>query len=198
MSEALPTGVPADRLEIAYPDGPPPWDAAPDCAAVCVGGRYTRQAARAYAGTGIELVTWVDGPSGVGKPTVRQIEAVAAAKDGTDAIQVAAPWELLRAGDDAALRDDLLGVVAAVREVRGAAGVRVVLDADVVGDAARLAAVCDAVRQSGADAVVWSGPVADAAAVRSAAESLRLVVRCAAGDAAGWMAGGADRVGANS
>lgn len=163
--------VPADRLELRYPAGPPPMDATPDCAAVVVGGRYTRDVARAYAGTGVQVVTRVDGPEGLGKPTVRQIAAVAAAKDNADAVELAAPAPLLAVGAEVALRDDLAAVVAAAREVRSAVVVRVVIDsASVPGDLPVLSA---AVRASGADALVWAGPVSDAA---------------------GWLAVGADRV----
>lgn len=185
--------VNADRLELIYPAGPPPMDAAPDAAAVVVGGRYTRDVARAYAGTGVEVVTRIDEPGGLGKPTVRQIAAVAAAKDGTDAVELAAPAPLLVAGDHVALRDDLTAVAAAAREVRGAVGVRVALDFALIAGA--LPAVCAAVQAAGGDAVVWAGPVADAATVRAAAGGLKLVVNCPEADAAGWLAAGADRVG---
>ncbi|MEM7627225.1 MAG: hypothetical protein AAF333_16640 [Planctomycetota bacterium] len=149
--------IPPGRLELVYSDGPPPWDAAPDCAAVCVGGRYTRQAVRAYADTGIQIVALVDWPAGIGKPTVRQIEAVAAAKDGAHAVEVPAPPEYLRTGDLAALRDDLEGIVSAVREVSRAVNVRVRLNMPVLfNDREELGRTCRVVCEAGGDAVVLS------------------------------------------
>lgn len=190
--------IPADRLELVYPDGPPPWDVAPDCAAVCVGGRYTKQAARVYADTGIQIVTLVDWPSGIAKPTVRQIEAVAAAKDGTHAIEIPAPPEFLRTGDIAALTDDLSGVAAAVREVSRAVQLRVWLDnAQLVADRECFGRVCTAVREWGGDAVVISARTLGAdrlQEIKHDAHPLHILVRCELDPPEPWIVAAADRV----
>ena len=190
--------IPPDRLELVYPDGPPPWDAAPDCAAVCLGGRYTRQAVAAYAGTGIEIVTLVDWPAGLGKPTVRQIEAVAAAKDGTHAIEISAPAELLRQGDAAALAEDLQGIAIAVCEVSRAVQIRVGLNnPGLLDDCTRFAQVCLAVRESGGDAVVLSPRSMEAGVlpeITQYAEPPPVYIRCSTDQAERWLAAGAARV----
>ncbi len=171
---------------------------------VCVGGRDTAAAVAAFRGTATRVCTLVDHPLGIGKPTVRQIEAVAAVKDGCDAVEVPAHRPMLIRGDLDALRDDLLGITIAVREVSSAVEVRVVLQTvDLMRDPRRIEAVCNAVREAGVDGITigatHGGPadVAGVQAARGAGETL-LVKAWAEADAAlaaGLLAAGADRVG---
>jgi len=145
----------ADRLEILCDQGPFPEPGRLPCAAVCVGGRYTRAAVRAYSETDIKISTLIDWPSGLGKPTVRQIEAVASGKDGTHAVELMAHPGYLIHQEFAALRDDLMSVIIAVREVSREIAVQVVLDRKSLGDNAQaIEQACLAVRESGGDGVV--------------------------------------------
>ncbi|MEO1237078.1 MAG: hypothetical protein AAFX76_09850, partial [Planctomycetota bacterium] len=136
-----------------------------------------------YAGVGIEVVTLVDWPMGLGKPAVRQIEAVAAAKDGTHILDLPAPPapEGGRGDDVAWLRDDLYAVVQTVREVTRSVRLRVVLiDPALTADRDRFSRVCGVVREAGADAVVISGDGLDAESLEGLkrdARPLAVVVR---------------------
>lgn len=148
----------ADRLDVLCDQGPFPAAGETACAGVCVGGRYTRSAVRSYTQTDVRVSTLIDWPSGLGKPTVRQIEAVAAGKDGTHAVELMAHPGHLSRREFEALRDDLLGVTIAVREVSRAIVVNVVLDRGALGDDAQaIEYACLAVRESGGDGVVAAG-----------------------------------------
>ena len=167
------------KLERHVASGPFPLPAG--CGTVCVGGRYTAAAVTAYRGTPTRVCTLVDWPAGQAKPTVRQIEAVAAAKDGSNAVEVVAHQPMLSTGDADALRDDLLGIVIAVREVSAAVEVRVAMASIAERDGTRQwAAVCNAVREAGCDGIVcgtgYGGAVAvqDVARLRDAAGPLWL------------------------
>ena len=150
----------ADRLELLCDQGAFPAPGQLDCAALCVGGRYTAAAVSAYAGSSTRISTLIDWPTGLGKPTVRQIEAVAAAKDGTHAIELMAHMPHVTSGNAAALRDDLMGVIIAVREVSRAIEVNVVIEAEWIGDDAKLVeSACLAVRESGGDGIVTGSDV---------------------------------------
>lgn len=145
----------ADRLEVLCDQGPFPAAGQIDCAAISVGGRYSREAVRAYVETGVTVQTLIDWPSGLGKPTVRQIEAVAAAKDGTRSIDLMGYPGHVIGPEYGALRDDLMAVVIAVREVSRDVVVNVVVDtAWLSQDAQHVEAVCLAVRESGGDGIV--------------------------------------------
>ncbi|MEM6855712.1 MAG: hypothetical protein AAF593_14990 [Planctomycetota bacterium] len=193
----------AEYLEILCDQGPFPSPG--DSAAVTVGGRYTRDAVRAYAESGAVVQTLVDWPSGLGKPTVRQIEAVAAAKDGTATVQVMAHPAHVVGRHDAALREDIMGLVIAVREVSREIGVDVVIEASwLSGDVAYAESVGLAVRESGGDGVVVSPEgVSDElsrqliSTLSSTSGPTRVkVVSASASDEAldGWLDCGADRV----
>lgn len=145
----------AQHLDIHCDLGPFPTPVEHECAAVCVGGRYTRAAVQAYADRNAKVHTPIDWPGGLGKPTVRQIGAVAAAKDGTHAVEVMACPEHVQDGNFAALRDDVMGVVIAVREVSREIEVHVALDTAWLGpEAESIEYLCLAVRESGGDGVV--------------------------------------------
>lgn len=203
----------AGRLEILCDTGRFPEPGSVDCAAVCVGGRYTREAVRAYADTDVRISTLIDWPAGLGKPTVRQIEAVAASKDGTHAIELMAhPGHLVHRQFEA-LRDDLMGVIIAVREVSREIVVDVVLDRRALGDDAEaIEHACLAVRESGGDGVVGANRISEHPQDESGYEKFitmlchhagplasKAIVTTADPEAARrMMAAGADRVGVAS
>ena len=169
----------AARLEV-YALGE--WGPEPGrCGLICVGGRDTAATVKMYGGSPTRVCTLVDWPLGLGKPTVRQIEAVAAIKDGSNAVEVPAAGVHLHYRDFDGLRDDLLAIVAAVREVSAAAEVRLVLPTvERAPDPARTLELCGAIREAGADAVVlgtgrWApAHEAGVAALRGAAGPLRV------------------------
>jgi len=147
----------SDQLEVLCDQGPFPAPGQLACAVLCVGGRYTRSAVQAYAKFETHIHTLVDWPSGLGKPTVRQIEAVAAAKDGAHGIELMAHMPHVVNGQAEALREDLQGVVIAARQVRRDIVVNVAIEAEwVVDDESLIEQACLAIRESGADAIVTS------------------------------------------
>lgn len=195
--------LPPEKTERVYLTAPPPSHESVDCAVVCVGGHATKDTARRFADTGVAVCTLVDWPLGIGKPTVRQIEAVSACKDDTDAIEIPATPRLLVSGEVDALRDELLGVVIAAREVNPRVMIQVALDAQWIGLGSKpLRCVCDAIREAGVDGIVTStGRPSDTetvAAYRAAISGLRIKAYATAGDeshALALMAAGADAVG---
>lgn len=201
-----------ERLDILCDMGPFPQPGQLSCAALCVGGRYTRAAVEAHGDTASspKVHTLVDWPAGLGKPTVRQIEAVAAAKDGTHAIELAANMPQVTHGRFEALRDDLMGVIIAVREVRRDIEVHVIVEAAWIGDDQNLVkGVCLAIQESGGDGVVTSTgfpptPHAGREYTRAVeqvmkfAGPLRVKAICPEDDPDGpgaWLKRGVDRVG---
>lgn len=199
-----------DRLDILCDRGPFPQPGQLSCAALCVGGRYTRTAVQAYAETSTKIHTLIDWPAGLAKPTVRQIEAVAAAKDGTHAIELVVPMPQVINGNFETLRDDLMGVVIVVREVSRAIEVHVVIEAEDIGDDQNLIkGCCLAIRESGADSIVTAAGYAGlplsardytrgVEQVTKFAGPLRVKAICPPDDPDGpdaWLKRGADRVG---
>lgn len=146
-----------ERLDIICDQGPFLQPGQLQCAALCVGGRYTRSAVYCYRDSDPRIHTLIDWPAGLGKPTVRQIEAVAAAKDGTHAIELAVNMPQVVSGNFEALRDDLMGVIIAVREVKRDIKVHAIIEATRIGDDQGLVkAFCLAVQESGGDGIVTS------------------------------------------
>ena len=84
-------------------------------AAVCVRSNWAARAARALAGTGVEVVATVDFPEGNGSTEARAREARAAAAAGAGEIDVVLGRAALQARDHGAVLRDLAAVVAAAR-----------------------------------------------------------------------------------
>ena len=84
-------------------------------AAVCVRSNWAARAARALAGTGVEVVATVDFPEGNGSTEARAREARAAAAAGAGEIDVVLGRAALQARDHGAVLRDLVAVVAAAR-----------------------------------------------------------------------------------
>lgn len=196
-----------EHLELTLDLGPfDGWDDLA-CAAVCVGGRDTRAAVAAYAGKPTRVHTLVDVSAGLAKPTVRQIAAVAAAKDGAHGIELMASAWCVMNREFVALRDDLMSVVIAAREVSREVGVVVAVRSQwLSGEAGVVEPFCAAVRESGCDGVVVGGgsPSSTDAYERNVgligehAQGLRVTATCPAderGEWRRWLERGCDRVG---
>lgn len=86
-------------------------------AGAMVPARYVPAAARALAGTGVDVCTAVDFPIGLMTDTGRIAEAVAAVSAGAAQLDLGAPVGLVRAGRDAEFVASVARVVDAVRPV---------------------------------------------------------------------------------
>lgn len=194
--------IPPDRLELLCYRDPPPPPGRVECAAIKVHGRHVSAATKMYAGTGVEVVALVDTDCGMGKSTVRQIASVAAAKDGANAIEVAMPCDLLRAGAFQSIGEDLIGIVSAVREVSRSIAVYVCIETVVMMpeefELVRLA--CLTIRESGCDGIVPSlsrTSVPEIQRIREYSETLKVIAHGGGHDEELWqemLGAGADRV----
>jgi deoxyribose-phosphate aldolase len=138
-------------------------------ASVCVNGLHLSavvkqlQTQDTSAGHVVKSCGVVGFPLGAMKPAIKAIEATAMAKDGADEIDFVAHLPHLLNEDLDATRDDFLNVTTAVREVRSAIVVKVILETaaliagvdDAVGER-RIALACQAAAESGCDFVKTS------------------------------------------
>lgn len=138
-------------------------------ASVCVNGIYLPKIVKCLASQSVAEKNKVKScgvvgfPLGAMKPTIKAIEATAMAKDGADEIDFVAHLPHLLAEDLDAARDDFLSVTSAVREVRSAIVVKVILetaalmvDVDLAIAEKRIAIACQAAAESGCDFVKTS------------------------------------------
>lgn len=132
-------------------------------AAVCVNGRFVQRLAKALHGTDIGVCAVAGFPLGAMKPTVRNIEATSACKDGATEIDFVAYLPHLLHEDVDAARDEYRELVRAVRSVNPNVVVKIILETaalmEGVDDSVasqRIAAGCLAARESGCDFVKTS------------------------------------------
>lgn len=132
-------------------------------ASVCVNGIYTRAVARALGDGPVKTCCVVAFPLGMTKPTVKAIEATAAAKDGAQEIDFVAYLPNLLAEDLDAAKADFFQITSNARAVRGDIIVKVIIESaalmqDVEPDRAeaRIALACQAARETGCDFVKTS------------------------------------------
>lgn len=149
---------------------------------VYVGGAWVKQAAGELEGRGIRPGVVVGWPLGLGKSTVKAIEATAAIKDGAGEVEVVALGAWVMERDWGAVRAELMEIVRGARAVRRDVGVNVVIEMGLVlqrGGEGMLAEVCAAIVQSGCDGVVsGSGYVRGE---KMTAELVGILKRCAGG-----------------
>ncbi len=185
-------------------------------AAVCVNGRYAGRVARALEGTGVAPCVVAGFPLGAMKPTVRNIEATSACKDGAAEIDFVAHLPHLLHKDLDAARSDFTELVRGVRSVNPEVIVKVILetaalmqDVDDAEAAQRIEVGCLAARESGCDFVKTStGFHAAGGATVEAVKLLRqyagpMKVKAAGGvrnaaDAQRMIEAGADRLGCSA
>jgi deoxyribose-phosphate aldolase len=142
-------------------------------AAVCVYGRWVRQAADALRGSGVRVAAVANFPAGAPDPAGARREAEAELADGADEVDVVLPFAAYAAGD----RADALEVVRACREASTGAVLKVILETGALREPALIrAAAADALAE-GADFVKTStgkrSPGATPEAARLMLEAIR-------------------------
>ncbi len=185
-------------------------------ASVCVNPIFTAAVAEKLAAVEVKTCVVAGFPLGANKPTLKAIEATAAAKDGADEIDVVAHLPHLLAEDIDAARAELLEVVRAVREVRRDLVVKVIIESaalshDVSDDQAqaRIAVAAVAARESGCDFIKTStgfhpaGGATEQAVRWMKAHAGPLKVKASGGirttdDAQRMLNAGADRLGCSA
>jgi deoxyribose-phosphate aldolase len=172
-------------------------------AAVCVRSNWAARAARALAGTGVEVVATVDFPEGNGSTEARAREARAAAAAGAGEIDVVLGRAALQARDHGAVLRDLVAVVAAAR-----VPVKVILETSRLTREEKVAA-CALAQAAGAAWVKTStgyaggGATVEDVALLRASVGPSVGVKASGGirtaaDALRMVRAGADRIGTSS
>jgi len=172
-------------------------------AAVCVRSNWAARAARALAGTGVEVVATVDFPEGNGSTEARAREARAAASAGAGEVDVVLGRAALQARDHGAVLRDLAAVVAAAR-----VPVKVILETSRLTREEKVAA-CALAQAAGAAWVKTStgyaggGATVEDVALLRASVGPSVGVKASGGirtaaDALRMVRAGADRIGTSS
>ena len=186
-------------------------------ASVCVAGRYVSDVARALSGSRVMTCAVVGFPMGNQKTSVKAIEATAAVKDGANEIDFVAHLPYLMQPDGAAAKSEFLEVAKAARAANPAVIIKVIIESALLlgGTAsaeqgeARIAAACQAARESGCDFVKTSTGFHPAGGATVRAVSLMkkhsggLYVKASGGirsraDALAMLDAGADRLGCSA
>ncbi|SDO14306.1 deoxyribose-phosphate aldolase [Methylobacterium phyllostachyos] len=154
-------------------------------AAICVWPRFITQGARALAGMGILVATVINFPEG-GEDCARATDDTAEAlRDGADEIDLVLPYRALLRGEAALARD----MVEAVRDVCGAATLKVILETGELGDPERIRAASRLALEAGADFLKTSTGKSPVSATPEAAEAMLTEIK-ASGRPAGLKVSG--------
>ncbi len=159
-------------------------------AAVCVNGVHVPRCVARLRGSGVAVASTVGFPLGATAPAVKALEARRALADGSAELDVVIQIGALKAGDEALVLDDLVGVCAAARE-HGAL-VKAILETALLGQDEKIRA-CELAREAGAGFVKTSTGFAGGATVADVA----LLRRCV-GEALGVKAAGGIRTAADA
>lgn len=170
-------------------------------AAACVQPVFAARATRRLAGSGVGLCVVVSFPHGASSSAVKAVEARRAVEDGADEVDMVLALGALRAGEHAAVRDDIAAVVAAAARAR----VKVILETALLTDAEKEIGARLAV-QAGAHFVKTCTGFGGGGATEADVALLRRVVGPAFGvkasggirtraQAVALLAAGADRLG---
>jgi len=131
-------------------------------ASVCIAPAWVGPIALMLKGSGTPVCTVVGFPHGTSKSTVKAIEATAAIKDGAAEVDVVGHLPFLMDADVDASRAELMELVRAARAARRDVVIKVIVESALLmkdgadrGEA-RLAAACQAVRESGCDFIKTS------------------------------------------
>lgn len=173
-------------------------------AGVCVMPYYVPRAAARLAGRGVRVVTVVGFPLGAHRTSVKAAEARDAVAAGADELDMVLQVGALKAGDDAAVEEDIAAVVAA------AAGrpVKVILETALLTDE-EIVRGCRIAERAGARYVKTStgfgpgGATAEHVALMRRTVGSRMGVKAAGGirtaaDAWRMLRAGADRIGTSN
>jgi deoxyribose-phosphate aldolase len=173
-------------------------------ATVCVQPIWVARAARTVEGSRVGVTAVVAFPHGASHTSVKVAEATRARADGATELDVVANLASIRAGDDAALRDEVAAVVEAAR----GAAVKVILETtfwspERIANAARAAVAGGAAFVKTSTGFNAGGATEDAVRVLRAAVGPHVGVKASGGirtraQALGLVAAGASRLGASS
>lgn len=173
---------------------------------VCVQPVFVAQAARALAGTGVGVSAVVAFPHGASVTEIKVAEARRARADGATELDLVANLGWIRAGQLAAVKDEVAAVVAAA----AGAPVKVILEtALLAGDDGRKVEAARAAVAGGAAFVKTSTGFGPGGATASDVSLLRLALGPSVGikasggvrtraEALALVAAGADRIGASA
>jgi deoxyribose-phosphate aldolase len=131
-------------------------------ASVCVASAWVGKVADMLKGTGVACCSVAAFPHGTANPTVKAIEAVAAAKNGATEVDVVAFMPFLINHDVDSTKLELSEIVRACRAVRSDITIKVIVESAVLikatGDRAErtIELACQAVRESGCDFIKTS------------------------------------------
>jgi len=175
-------------------------------AAVVVNPCYVRLAAERLRKTGLRVASVAGFPLGASRPDVKRREAERALEDSASEVDMVLAIGRLRAGDLAAVEEDIRGVAEACRKRR--ALLKVILECALLTDEQKRAGAQVAVR-AGAQFVKTStgfgpaGATAEDVALLRATVGSKIGVKAAGGirtlaDAVRMLAAGASRIGTSS
>lgn len=188
-------------------------------ASVCINGNFVAVVAKslnAETDGKVKTCAVVGFPLGANKATIKAIEATSAVKDGAMEIDFVAHLPYLLRGDIAAAKTEYLEIVKAARAVNPKVIVKVIVesaalmkDVDAATAESRIAAACQAVRESGCDFIKTSTGFHPAGGATVEAVTLMkkhsggLYVKASGGirtadDAKRMLDAGADRLGCSS
>jgi len=140
-------------------------------AGVCVNPIWVAVARRSLAGSRVRVVSVVGFPLGASITAIKAAEAARAVADGADEIDMVMTLGPFRAGDDAAVRDDVAAVVAAA----GDAPVKVILETASL-ETADIERACRLVTSTGARWVKTSTGFGSGGATVGVVRTLRAAV----------------------
>ncbi len=146
-------------------------------AAVCVPPVHVPLVAQILAGTAVRVGTVIAFPLGYAQPAIRIAESRQALADGAVELDTVLNLSWLKGGEDARVRDDLAGWVAALRAERGGLTLKVIVETALL-DAAEKERAARLVAASGADFVKTSTGFAKGGAT---VEDVALLARVVAG-----------------
>ncbi len=169
-------------------------------ASACIPPRFVRAACRHAAGR-VAICTVIGFPNGYMTAECKAYEAAEAIKNGADEIDTVIPVGLAKAGDYAAITEELR----MIREATRGKILKVIIEVSALTDAEKIA-LCRAVTESGADYIKTStgfhtgGATAHDVALLREHSPKTLLVKAAGGiasfeDAEAFLALGADRLG---
>lgn len=150
--------------------------------AVCVNGCHVSQAALELKGSGVAVCAVIGFPLGAGSGPAKAHEAVLAAADGADEIDMVINVGRLKAGEDANVLRDMRNVRTAI--ARGVC-LKVIIETCLLSEAEKIRA-CELAREAGANFVKTSTGFAGGGATAEDVALMRRVV----GDDVGVKASG--------
>lgn len=155
-------------------------------AAVCVWPAFVAQAKAALAGGPVRVATVVNFPAGTAPVAEVVAETRGALGDGADEIDLVVPWRALADGRPQAVTE----MVAAIREVAGAATLKTILETGELVDAGAIRAAAEAALAGGADFLKTSTGKVRVNATPEAARLLLEAIRASGRDVGLKPAGG--------